>query len=80
LHISNYKSISNDIYQQDLVRLGQAHLIRVFGKKWEKVDIRSHGVSYWQANRMIAKAYSCYGLMYPYQRVQPCLVACGRRP
>jgi len=68
LHISNYKSISNDIYQQDLVRLGQAHLIRVFGKKWEKVDIRSHGVSYWQANRMIAKAYSCYGLMYPYQR------------
>ena len=68
LHISNYKIIDNDIYQQDLVRLGKARFIRIFGRKWDRVDIRSYGLSYWQANRMIAKAYSCYGLMYPYQR------------
>ena len=68
LHISNYKPINNDAYQLDLVRLAQNHLIRVFGNKWDQADIPAHGVSYWQANRIIAKAFSCYGLMYPYQR------------
>ncbi len=68
LHISNYKPIRNDAYQLDLVRLAQNHLIRVFGNKWDQADIPAHGVSYWQANRIIAKAFSCYGLMYPYQR------------
>lgn len=68
LHISNFKSMPRDIYQADLVELARHELIQVYGRKWDAVDIRTDGVSYWQANLLLASAYSCYGLMYPYQR------------
>lgn len=67
-HISNFKPIRNDPYQRDLICLGRHELIQIHGNKWDQVDIRAHGLSYWQANRRLARAYSCYGLMYPYQR------------
>lgn len=67
-HISNFKPMREDPYQRDLVRLGRHGLIQLYGNRWDQVDIRAHGVSYWEANRMLASAYSCYGLMYPYQR------------
>jgi hypothetical protein len=67
-HISNFKPIHDDPYQRDLIELGRHELIQIHGNKWDQVDIRAHGLSYWQANKMLAWAYSCYGLMYPYQR------------
>jgi len=68
LHIANLKPIGTDPYQQDLIRLARRGLIRVFGSNWDRLEIRTTGLSYLEANRLLAKAFCCYGLMYPYQR------------
>ena len=68
LHIANFKPMGNDPYQQDLARLARRGLVEVHGGRWDKLGLRTHGLSYLEANRLLAGAYCCYGLMYPYQR------------
>jgi hypothetical protein len=68
LHISNYKPLSNDSYQNQLISMIQEQRIRVFGSKWDRVNITARPLSYLEANLKLKSAYKCYGLMYPYQR------------
>jgi hypothetical protein len=68
LHIGNFKPLGIDTYQQDLIRLARRGHVRIHGANWDKQDIRTSGLSYWEANHLLAESYSCYGLMYPYQR------------
>lgn len=68
LHIANYKPMSSDPYQSQLITLANQHLIKIYGAKWQKVGIASSSVSYWAANQLLAKSSHCFGLMYPYQR------------
>lgn len=68
LHISNFKSMPEDSYQRELIDLARFELIQVYGLRWSQVDINTHPLSYWKSNLLLASAFSCYGLMYPYQR------------
>ncbi len=68
LHIANLKPVGIDPYQQDLIRLARRGLIRVHGSNWDRLEIRTTGLSYLEANQLLAGAFCCYGLMYPYQR------------
>ncbi len=68
LHIANFKPMGDDPYQQDLAHLARRDLVRVHGRHWDRLDLRTHGLSYLEANRLLAGAWCCYGLMYPYQR------------
>jgi len=68
LHIANCKPLGNDAYQRDLARLARRGLVRVHGRHWDRLGLRTHGLSYLEANRLLAGAFCCYGLMYPYQR------------
>ncbi|MFN9546696.1 MAG: hypothetical protein ACK6AD_06460 [Cyanobacteriota bacterium] len=68
LHISNYKPLANDPYQQQLISLIRAGSVRVYGAKWNRVDIKARPLSYFEANLKLSTAKVCYGLMYPYQR------------
>jgi hypothetical protein len=68
LHISNYKPLSNDRYQNQLISMIKEQKIRVFGSKWDRVNITARPLSYLEANLKLKSAYKCYGLMYPYQR------------
>jgi len=68
VHISHFKPMGEDRYQQDLLKLIKSGLVRVYGKKWDKAGIKAKPLSYWQVNRMFAASSCCYGLMYPYQR------------
>jgi hypothetical protein len=68
VHISNFKPMGEDRYQKELLELVRAGVVRVFGGRWERVGVQARSLSHWQANRMLAAASQCYGLMYPYQR------------
>jgi hypothetical protein len=68
LHIANFKPMGDDPYQQDLATLARRELIRVHGANWDRLDLRTQGLSYLEANRLLAESWCCYGLMYPYQR------------
>jgi hypothetical protein len=68
LHIANFKPMGDDPYQQDLARLARRRLVQVFGGHWDRLGLATHGLSYLEANRQLAGAWCCYGLMYPYQR------------
>ncbi len=68
LHIANFKPMGDDHYQQDLAHLARRGLVEVHGGHWDRLGLRTHGLSYLEANRRLAEAYCCYGLMYPYQR------------
>ena len=68
LHIANFKPMGDDPYQRDLARLARHGLVRVYGARWDRLGLATHGLSYLEANRRLADAWCCYGLMYPYQR------------
>jgi len=68
MHISHFKPMAQDKYQQELLKLIKSGIVRVYGKKWDKVGIKAKPLSYWQVNKMFAASSTCYGLMYPYQR------------
>lgn len=68
VHLSNYKPMPADAFQNDLVSLIQQGRVRVFGGRWQRIGVTSRSLSYWQANRLIAASSCCFGLMYPYQR------------
>jgi hypothetical protein len=68
LHISNYKPMGFDFFQHQLIQLARLGLVKIYGGKWDKVDIQASSLTYYSANKLLAKASHCYGLMYPYQR------------
>lgn len=68
LHIANFKPIGNDPFQQELAELARRDLVKVHGGNWDRLDLRTHGLSYLEANRLLARSWCSYGLMYPYQR------------
>jgi hypothetical protein len=68
LHLSNFKRMKGDRYQQQLLSLIQTGAVQVYGSNWQLVDVQTHPLSYWQANRLLARSGRCFGLMWPYQR------------
>ncbi|WP_216901310.1 hypothetical protein [Synechococcus sp. CCY 9618] len=68
LHIANFKPIGDDPFQRDLAELARRDLIQVHGRHWERLGLHTQGLSYLEANRLLARSWCCYGLMYPYQR------------
>ena len=68
VHISHFKRIGEDKYQQDLVRLIKSGLVRAHGLRWDRVGIWTKPLSFWEADKILADSSICYGLMYPYQR------------
>jgi len=68
VHLSNYKRMPGDAFQEQLLALIRGGLVEVFGGRWQLVGVPSRALSYRQANRLIAASASCFGLMWPYQR------------
>ncbi|MFZ9753222.1 MAG: hypothetical protein ACO3B3_06695 [Cyanobium sp.] len=68
VHVSNYKRMPGDPFQEQLLALIRSGRVRVHGGRWELVGVRARPLSYRQANRLIAASSSCFGLMWPYQR------------
>ncbi|KEF42994.1 MAG: hypothetical protein ER33_03765 [Cyanobium sp. CACIAM 14] len=68
VHIANFKPIGDDPFQRDLAELARRELVEVHGRHWDRLDLRTQGLSYLEANRLLARSWSCFGLMYPYQR------------
>ncbi len=68
LHLSNYKRMAGDTYQSQLLEQIQAGSVAVYGANWQLVGVATHPLSYWQANRRLARSTRCFGLMWPYQR------------
>ena len=68
LHISNFKPMQSDRFQQQLVQLARMGLIKIYGARWDKVGIPASSLTYYSANILLARASFCFGLMYPYQR------------
>jgi hypothetical protein len=68
IHVSNYKPLQGDHFQQQLISQIRSSRIRVYGGKWNSIQIKARPLSYLAANLKLANAYFCYGLMYPYQR------------
>jgi hypothetical protein len=68
IHVSNYKPLIDDAYQDQLIALAKSGKMRIYGGKWDRVEIKAHPLSYLAANLKLAESYICYGLMYPYQR------------
>ena len=68
LHISNFKPMQSDRFQEQLVQLARMGLIKIYGAKWDKIGILASSLTYHSANKLLAKANHCFGLMYPYQR------------
>lgn len=68
VHVSNYKRMPGDAFQEQLLALIQAGFVEVYGGRWDQVGVRARPLSYRQANLRIAAAASCFGLMWPYQR------------
>lgn len=68
LHLSNYKRMAGDRYQSQLLEQIQAGSVAVYGSNWQLVGVATHPLSYWQANRRLARSARCFGLMWPYQR------------
>lgn len=68
VHLSNYKRMPGDPFQEQLLALIRGGLVEVHGGRWEQLGVVAHPLSYRQANRLIAASSSCFGLMWPYQR------------
>jgi len=68
LHIANWKPLRNDPYQGQIIELVRSGFLAVYGNKWDRLGVETHGLSYLEANRLLAVACCCYGLMYAYQR------------
>jgi len=68
VHISNFKRMGDDAYQNDLLALIRAGVVRAFGANWQLAGVKAHPLSYRQANRLMAASACCFGLMWPYQR------------
>ena len=68
VHVSNYKRMPGDPFQEQLLDLIHAGKVEVYGNRWDRVGVRARPLSYLQANRLIAASASCFGLMWPYQR------------
>ena len=68
LHLSNYKRMPGDPFQQQLLEQIQAGVVQVYGANWQRLGVATHPLSYWQANRCLARSARCFGLMWPYQR------------
>ena len=68
LHIGNYKPLSDDVFQSQILYLAGTGQLRIYGAKWSKVNIHSSPLSYYAANKLLSQAFYCFGLMYPYQR------------
>jgi hypothetical protein len=68
LHIANWKPLRDDPYQSQIVDLVRDGFLEVYGGKWDRLGVETHGLSYLEANRRLAGARCCYGLMYAYQR------------
>lgn len=68
LHISNYKPLLNDLYQDQLVQLIRIGKVKVYGSRWDRIQLRARPLSYLAANCLLASSQVCFGLMYPYQR------------
>jgi len=68
VHISNFKRMGADAYQQDLLALIRSGVVRAFGANWQLAGVKAHPLSYRQANRVLAASAWCFGLMWPYQR------------
>lgn len=68
LHIANWKPLREEAYQHQIVDLVRSGFLEVYGRKWDRLGVHTHGLSYLEANRKLAAARCCYGLMYAYQR------------
>ncbi len=68
VHVSNYKRMPGDPFQEQLLALIRSGRVKVHGGRWDLVGVRARPLSYRQANRLIAASASCFGLMWPYQR------------
>lgn len=68
LHIANWKPLRDDPYQGQIMELVRNGFLEVYGGKWDRLGVETHGLSYLEANRRLAGARCCYGLMYGYQR------------
>jgi hypothetical protein len=68
VHISNFKPLTKDLFQEQLISLVRQKKIKVYGLKWDRVQINAKPLSYLSANLKLATFFVCYGLMYPYQR------------
>jgi hypothetical protein len=68
IHISNYKPLQNDTYQKQLINLIRNKKVKVYGSKWDKINISAKPLTYLSANLKLASCMICFGLMYPYQR------------
>ena len=68
IHVSNYKPLQEDPFQEELLLLLKTGRLKVFGSKWERIQVKARPLSYLSANCVLATASICYGLMYPYQR------------
>lgn len=68
VHISNFKPMKLDFYQQQLLSLIHARRVTVYGSKWSSVNVSARPLSYLHANQLLASSCFCFGLMYPYQR------------
>jgi hypothetical protein len=51
-----------------LISLIKRGKVRVFGSKWDRINISARPLSYLSANLILTTTSVCYGLMYPYQR------------
>lgn len=68
VHISNFKPMESDFYQQQLLALIYSNRVIVHGSKWSCVSVSARPLSYLYANYLLASSRFCFGLMYPYQR------------
>lgn len=68
VHISNYKEIGGDRYQEELLQLARRGDIDVYGSGWSRHGVETGRISHWQANLLLARSPWCFGLMYPHQR------------
>mgnify|MGYP001806491278 CR=1 FL=1 len=68
LHIANWKPLRHDPYQAQIMELVRSGFLEVYGGKWDRLGVETHGLSYLEANSRLAGARCCYGLMYAYQR------------
>lgn len=68
LHLANYKFVSGDPFHNQLIALIRSGWVEVVGSNWQHVGIQARPLSYWAANRRLARSRWCIGLMYPNQR------------
>jgi len=68
VHISNFKEIGTDHYQDELLELARRGDLLVYGSGWSRHGVETGRISHWQANTILARSPWCYGFMYPHQR------------